>query len=548
MTLRWNNGPFPFEYTIEKGKFVHIHLQHCTDNDIWKVFEYLEHDLEWKQSFKYIPIHDLFFIISIENSPELNILPLFNYHGVNRSLEFMSEKVIEFSIVECDDLIEIDNELGRFINLQKLEIRFTPLSRLPESIGQLVRLKQLIIDGNKLHELPETIRNLIELKEINVSENKLAHLPDGIGYLTNLTYLNIYDNKIITLPETIINLTRLDKLDIRENNIIVDTPDVFHFLNDVPELIGKFTSNVKTIKTDENNIFIIMGHGFEDVVYFEERTILEEGYQVITFCECGQSLDLYKICPLYSQFINSSADTAYKLLHPELLKREYPTHTIHIYKPGSSIPKIKTTLEMVWNKFKQEPKLPDRALIDGETKEDHLRIKHICKSGIYKYPIKEESLFDKNTDIMCDKSGWCSTIPSQDTDIIQSSILKSKEGSLYIKPSLSGYYSLDDIMRKFGPGTYYLPICRTATCDNTEDTYIDEYKYADDDDEENYRNPIQLTRQLSVKQQIKQGFYGRGKTKTKTKTKTKKNCKPRRNKTKRNKNKYTRRNKNKRNK
>jgi hypothetical protein len=233
-------------------------------------------------------------------------------------------------------------------------------------------------------------------------------------------------------------------------------------------------------KTDD--IFIVMGHGTENVVDFEERTILPEGYVVVTFCECGDYTTLTKTCKLYPYFVDGSHSTRGLLSNPERLKQAYPDYFMHIYKPGSYIPSIKTTLKMVWNQFYREPKIPNRELHEGETEEQHKTIKYICKSGVFKYPLDESVLFDKSKDDMCNYSGWCANII--DDHEVSQYLSKAKEGGLNIQSGVFGI-TLEDIMKKFGPGIYYLPICRTATCGDNEQS----------------QQKIRFTRSLSMSQQ-----------------------------------------------
>jgi hypothetical protein len=235
---------------------------------------------------------------------------------------------------------------------------------------------------------------------------------------------------------------------------------------------------------EKSDIFIVMGHGYEDVVQFEKRTILPEGYTVVTFCECGGYTTLTRMCPLYPSFVDGSYETKNRLLDPELFKREFPQYMMHVYKPGSYIPTIKTTLKIVWNKFYREPHLPSDEMPEGQTEEEHTTVKYVCKSGVYKYPVDDRYLFNKEKDEMCGNTGWCAEIP--DGDDPKEYVLKSTEGSLEMRPSPYGY-TLDDIMRKFGPGVYYLPICRTAKCEDEE-----------------MRSKIQFTRQHSIRQQEQQ--------------------------------------------
>ena len=67
--------------------------------------------------------------------------------------------------------------------------------------------------NNKLQSLPKEIGRLINLQRLDLSYNELQSLPKEIGQLINLQFLNLNDNKLLTIP-----LYFNDKTDVRFNN------------------------------------------------------------------------------------------------------------------------------------------------------------------------------------------------------------------------------------------------------------------------------------------------------------------------------------------
>lgn len=107
---------------------------------------------------------------------------------------------------------ELENSLGKLIELDQLSICKTNLSQLPVSIGNLTKLTNLSCRDNKLSSIPTSISSLCNLKNLDLSNNCLVELPAELGNLSALTAINISCNKLIKLPffENCSNLANLD--------------------------------------------------------------------------------------------------------------------------------------------------------------------------------------------------------------------------------------------------------------------------------------------------------------------------------------------------
>ena len=138
------------------------------------------------------------------------------------------------------------------INMNKLSIEYTNITKLPESIGILVNLKKLRFSNNKLTELPYSIGNLINLEKLYVGNNKLTSLPESIGSLIYLKELNLENNEIKYLPNTIGNLNKLTKLVLNKNKL-KKIPETIGMLNDLKYLYLSF-NNLEKLPESMNNL------------------------------------------------------------------------------------------------------------------------------------------------------------------------------------------------------------------------------------------------------------------------------------------------------
>jgi hypothetical protein len=163
----------------------------------------------------------------------------FNEYTENPSMDV--RHVIQLDL-SYNNLTDIPECIGNFINLQVLYLHDNKLTTLPESICNLTNLEELCLAFNKLTTLPESIGNLINLKISNFYNNKLSTLPESIGNLTNLKTLSLPYNNLTTLPESIGNLTNLQSLHFYDNQ-----------LTTLPTSIGNLT-NLQSLHFYDNQL------------------------------------------------------------------------------------------------------------------------------------------------------------------------------------------------------------------------------------------------------------------------------------------------------
>ncbi|KAL0265729.1 UNVERIFIED_CONTAM: hypothetical protein PYX00_011444 [Menopon gallinae] len=120
-------------------------------------------------------------------------------------------------------------EVFDYTDLQKLDLSFNQLIRLPKEIGSLSQLQELDLSGNRLTRLPKEIGHnelttlpgeigsLSQLQKLSLSCNELTTLPGEIGSLSQLKWLYLYDNQLTTLPRKIATLQSIIQLDLRNN-------------------------------------------------------------------------------------------------------------------------------------------------------------------------------------------------------------------------------------------------------------------------------------------------------------------------------------------
>ena len=115
------------------------------------------------------------------------------------------------------NLTELPPEIGRFINLRRLDISNNFLTSLPPEISNLKHLEELDVSFNRLTSLPSEIGKLTHLKNLNVSFNQLTTVPPEIGSLTHLKAFNLSFNQIHHLPPEFGELKDLKILTVKMN-------------------------------------------------------------------------------------------------------------------------------------------------------------------------------------------------------------------------------------------------------------------------------------------------------------------------------------------
>lgn len=110
-------------------------------------------------------------------------------------------------------------EIGRFRNLQYLNVSLNQLSELPREIGNLSRLQVLNASGNQIDVVPQELRKLQNLKQLNLATNLLKKLPPEIGSLTKLEFLDASENRLTQVPAAIGLATNLRTIYLRTNSL-----------------------------------------------------------------------------------------------------------------------------------------------------------------------------------------------------------------------------------------------------------------------------------------------------------------------------------------
>lgn len=110
-------------------------------------------------------------------------------------------------------------EIGRFRNLQYLNVSRNQLSELPREIGNLTKLQVLNASGNQIDILPPELSRLQSLKQLNLATNLLKKLPPEIGKLTRLEFLDASENRLSQIPAALGLATNLRTMYLRTNSL-----------------------------------------------------------------------------------------------------------------------------------------------------------------------------------------------------------------------------------------------------------------------------------------------------------------------------------------
>lgn len=123
--------------------------------------------------------------------------------------------------------------LGRFPQLQVLELDGNILRHVPRDLNLLPELRELSLDGNainlddpqaeQLANLPRlqllsladnplrrscSVENMPQLRYLNLSHTEQTRLPEGLTTRTNLVVADLRDNRMRTLPDSFFNAPR----------------------------------------------------------------------------------------------------------------------------------------------------------------------------------------------------------------------------------------------------------------------------------------------------------------------------------------------------
>ncbi len=154
------------------------------------------------------------------------------------------DALIPLDSLNCKDwdIGVLSPEIGKLINLKKLDLQRNNLTSLPIEIGNLKNLQSLDLEHNDLTNLPIEIGNLQDLQSLDLTANHLASLPGEIGNFQNLRSLDLGQNGLARIPIEIGKLQNLQKLDLSLNE-----------LTSLPTEIGNLR-NLRFLNLQGNNL------------------------------------------------------------------------------------------------------------------------------------------------------------------------------------------------------------------------------------------------------------------------------------------------------
>lgn len=204
--------------------------------------------------------------------------------------------------------------------------------------------------------------------------------------------------------------------------------------------------------------FMILGHGQEDVVNFNARETMPEGYTLVTIEQCGIITTKKDVCPLVEAF--TKEENRHIFQNPGAYKSTIEGFMggkgIHIYRPGMKYPNLSIQYFLDWPK---------------ETEVE------IMKSGTYEFPIDagafqigpgdsfQEKMFKK----IGPYTGFSDNLPDEfSIDLMfGGSIIPTPDyvkalrtkSSRALKERLT--MPLEKAFEAGGPGVYYYVVCRS---------------------------------------------------------------------------------------
>jgi Leucine Rich Repeat (LRR) protein len=184
------------------------------------------------------------YLVTQYNFPALNTveeIKAFLNDPANQSL-ILSVNQISYQV---GDLEAIPPQIGKFTNLQNLDLSRNQISFIPIWLNQLQNLQSLIISMNQIKTIPAALESCKKLEYLDLSHNQIEQMPDWMGS-PKFTRIDLSHNKIRAIPQSISNISQNCRLFLNDNQII-DIPNWVKYniiLNDNPGYIIYFFRNL----------------------------------------------------------------------------------------------------------------------------------------------------------------------------------------------------------------------------------------------------------------------------------------------------------------
>lgn len=202
-----------------------------------------------------------------------------------------------------------------------------------------------------------------------------------------------------------------------------------------------------------SKLFLILGHGHENVIPYESRNTLPAGTYIVTLSECGIITQMWQLYNTMRAFMDKSNEDVLRdpisnkelindLLNKPLAGGRLGNTQIRIYGPGENYPDIYTDLYAF---FKSERSTAKSAASPATA----------AKSGVYTFPLDPETFLlqpEQPENSIARVAG-----DPKKLEVIYS-------GSIFPPQKMQGdsqlRFPIKELIEKFGPGVYYYPICR----------------------------------------------------------------------------------------
>jgi len=215
-----------------------------------------------------------------------------------------------------------------------------------------------------------------------------------------------------------------------------------------------------------DNIYLINGHGFENVIDFEHRNVMPDDKVLIVFPVCARPNYMDTGCQFMELFDNP--DNKKILRNPIKYRKEISRilkRPIRIYLPGEYVPEMTTTLFLQFTKqttviaksgvyrMGNIPKM-DRNVLREAQNGIELLGSQSCKefSGVINRPIDYTSEVHKN--------------------VYKGNIYKPANKRDTFNKLSERYFKIKDILHDTGTGIYYYMGCRSSSTQIAPERYI----------------------------------------------------------------------------
>lgn len=218
--------------------------------------------------------------------------------------------------------------------------------------------------------------------------------------------------------------------------------------------------------------YLILGHGIEELIEFNDRPRIPKGITLITIAQCGIVTTRNEVCPMVQAF--TRPENAIILENPQKYKDEIKGYLngkdFHYYIEGDQYPKLSLQMFIDW---------------------PHDKYTEVFKSGTYKFPLKDECdlPFRKIGPYKDGKKLFERILPADYSSELMykdsikplhsevNTLLEQTKDSKQIKKRLT--MTLEDIFKAGGPGIYYYVVCRSIKDTLTPKQYVEQMQFSE---------------------------------------------------------------------